>query len=364
MSLRQRLLEAAPGAVLLARAPGRVNLIGEHTDYNGFPVLPFAIDRHVRVAVIPRNDDRLRVRNLESERYPAEEMGLAEIPLRPRRGTWVDYVVAAARSRPPESGLDLLVAGDVPVEAGLSSSSALVVASMLALGEAGDRFELAEESRLAERYVGTLSGGMDQAISLLAREGQALRIDFRPLRVEPVALPEELAIVVAHSGVRAAKSGAAREAYNDRVRVCAAAAVALGAPPEGLLADVPADGIRLERLEDPEMRRRAGFVFAEAERVGRAVETLVAGDLSAFGELLNASHAGLRDDYEVSHPAVDTLVERALEAGALGARVVGAGFGGCIVAACETAVADRLVGALGPDAWRFEATGPAARETL
>jgi len=277
----------------------------------------------------------------------------------------VDYVVAAARQRRPATGVELVVAGDVPAEAGLSSSSALVVAAFLALGEAGDRAALAETARLAERYVGTLSGGMDQAVALLGQPGQALRIDFRPVRAMPVDVPTDLAVVVAHSGVQAAKSGAAREAYNARVRECLRAAHELGAGPDGLLADVPLERRGLVRdLDDPTLRRRANFIFAEARRVDEAVRALEADNLPVLGELLNASHRGLRDDYEVSHPAVDALVERALAAGASGARVVGAGFGGCIVAICERERAPRLQAALGPDAWNFSPAAGADRTAV
>jgi galactokinase len=364
--MRTRLLKMMPEAEVIARAPGRVNIIGEHTDYSGFPVLPMAIDRHAWIAARSLAEPVLRVRSVDPDRYPAEEVPLDALGARERAGTWVDYVVAAARCRPPEGGRELLVAGDVPAEAGLSSSSALVVASFLALGEPGDRHELAEQARLAERYVGTLSGGMDQAISLLARSGHALRIDFRPVRTELVPVPAELAVIVANSGVRAPKSGAAQEGYNSRVRTCLSAARQLGAPRGGLLADVPGDDLRARAsaLPDPVTARRTRFVFEEASRVASAVEALRLGDLEALGTLVNASHAGLRDDYEVSHPAVDALVERARGTGALGARIVGAGFGGCLVAVCRQRVAADIVAELGPDAWQFDAAGPAARERL
>ncbi|NKB89517.1 MAG: galactokinase [Acidobacteria bacterium] len=363
--MRERLLEALPETSIVARAPGRVNIIGEHTDYNGFPVLPMAIDRAVWIAAAPTGDDTLVVRNVDDDRYPAETINLLDLPSREPRGTWVDYVVAAARRRVPESGLELVVVGDIPAEAGLSSSSALVVASFLALSESGDRALLAEEARLGERYVGTLSGGMDQAISLLGTPGNALRIDFRPVRVKPVTVPEDIAIVVAHSGVHAAKSGAAREAYNARVHECLSAARQLGAPEGGLLADVPVSRrADLAAIDDPLLQRRAGFVFAEARRVDEAVRALQYDSVEVLGELLNASHRGLRDEYDVSHPAVDDLVRRARVAGAAGARVVGAGFGGCVVAVCRREQAGAIRAALGPDAWVFRPAAGASRETL
>jgi galactokinase len=359
--MRQAVLRELLDARVIARAPGRVNLIGEHTDYNGFPVLPMAIDRSIWVATAPRAERTLLIRSVEANKFPGEEIPLDQLAQRRRVGTWVDYVVAAARKRPPATGLEMVVAGDVPPEAGLSSSSALVVASLLALSPAGDRTLLAEQARHAERYVGTLSGGMDHAISLLARPGHALRIDFRPVRVEAVAIPASLGVVVADSGVTAAKSGAARQAYNDRVRQCLTAAQLLGVD-DGLLADVgERERRRVGAIQDPVLRRRTGFVFDEAKRVEAAVEMLRTGDLPALGALLDASHAGLRDEYEVSHPTVDRLVETARGAGALGARVVGAGFGGCIVAVCERQVVPDLIAAFGARAWRFEAAGPAER---
>jgi galactokinase len=363
--MRNQLIQALPDATLVVRAPGRVNLMGEHTDYNGFAVLPMAIDRGIWIAAAPRDAATLTVRSIDPVRYPSETIALDALPERSPAGTWVDYVVAAARRRLPAAGLELVVAGDVPAEAGLSSSSALVVASFLALGEIDDRAELAEHARLAERYVGTLSGGMDQAIALLGQAGQALKIDFRPVRAAHVAMPPNIAVVVAHSGVAAAKSGAAREAYNSRVRECLAAARHLGVPNGGLLADAtPAMRCALHDLEDPVLRQRAGFVFAEARRVEEAARALKAGNLPVLGELLNASHRGLRDDYEVSHPAVDALAERALAAGAAGARVVGAGFGGCIVAVCARERAPQLRAALGPEAWNFSPAAGADRTVL
>lgn len=362
--MQQRLNDLLPAATVIASAPGRVNLIGEHTDYNGLPVLPMAIDRRVWVAAGPLAAPVLRIRSVDPGRYPGEEVALEQLQQRARRGFWTDYVVAAARRRPPTRGVELLVAGDIPSQAGLSSSSALVVACMLALGPDGDRTALAEDARRAECYVGTLSGGMDQAICLLATPGHALRIDFRPLRAQRVKLPPEFGVVVAHSGVHAAKAGAARAGYNARVRQCAMAARQLGAADGGLLADVPGPDRqrRAARLADPVLARRARFVFAEAGRVEAAVDALRAVDLPTLGDLFNASHAGLRDDYEVSHPAVDALVRRALSSGAAGARIVGAGFGGCIVAVCERQRATDLAASLGEHAWEARPAGAAVRQ--
>ncbi len=369
--LRRRLLAELPDATVIAQAPGRVNLIGEHIDYNGFPVLPIAVDRRVWVAAAPRSEFTLCVRNIDAASYPAETIPLDALRTRQPRESWVDYVVAAALARHLSTGcagVELLVGGDIPPAAGLSSSSAVVVASLLALGPCDDRVKLAERACRAERYVGTLSGGMDQAISLLAEPGRALRIDFDPLRIAPVELPSDLAIVVANSGVVAPKGGSVQHAYNTRVQECSSAAERLGAPArEGVgvkLVDVPlAERLSVPELPDP-ARRRARFVYAEAARVEAAIDALARHDLTLFGAILDASHAGLRDDYEVSHPEVDRLVGRARAAGALGARIVGAGFGGCIVAACRRGQVSSLLEALGPSAMRLEPCGPAGRVEL
>lgn len=364
-------LAALPAATVGAFAPGRVNLIGEHTDYSGLPVLPFAIPLGLAVAAAERPWPAITVRSALPERYPAEVIPLAELQRRPRAGTWVDYVVAGLRLHPPPGGCELLVAGNLPAAAGLSSSSALVVASaMLFASDPMDRLGLAEQTRAAEHYVGTRSGGMDQATALLGQAGHALRITFRPLQARPIPVPAGLAVVVADSGVRADKGGAAQQAYNDRVQQCALAAAAMGALPGGLLADVP--GAERERraraIPDAVLAARAGFVFAEAARVDAAAAALAAGDLVALGALLDRSHAGLRDEYQVSHPAVDALVDVARAAGAAGARIVGAGFGGCCIALCRVERAEELARTLrqagAADAFPVRPAGGAVRVTV
>ncbi len=344
-----RLQELLPDAAVRAFAPGRVNLIGEHTDYSGLPVLPFAIGLGVAAAAAQRPDDAILVRHHEPARFPAERIPRGALLDRPRAGSWVDYVVAGLRVHPPQQGCEIVITGDLPQAAGLSSSAALVVAAALLFApEPLDRRRLAEQAALAERYVGTQSGGMDQAASLLGEAGHALRIAFRPLRCTPVPVPAGLAIVVADSGVRAAKGGAVQAAYNERVAQCAAVARLFGVPPGGVLADIPGKDRerRVRSVQDPLLARRAGFVFAEAARVDAAVAALRTGDLPALGALLDQSHQGLRDEYEVSHPAVDALVAAAKRHGALGARIVGAGFGGCCIALCARPSAGLLISRL------------------
>ncbi len=320
-----------------------MNLIGEHIDYAGFPVLPMALTREVRILFRPRTDARVQVSNLDP-RFPEEafEIGL-EIP-RAEAGGWGNYLRAAgqavARDYGLVRGMDALVHADLPDSAGLSSSSALVVAAALALlasGEAGasalesasGRLLLAEILAAGERYTGTQGGGMDQAVSLLAREGHACRIEFEPLAVRHLPIPDDWSFVVAHSGHSARKSGPEQGAYNRRrSEVEAALSHDSEDPPP------------------PELARRLRHVTTEAARVEAACRALAEQDADAFGRAMTASHASLRDDFEVSTPALDSMVEAALEAGAPGARLTGAGFGGCAVALASPSTAGRVLAAM------------------
>lgn len=310
----------------VAFAPGRVNLIGEHIDYHGGPVLPAALRQGVTVAWGRRVDRTIRAASVDPSgepRHPdvvfdAEAIGEAEAG-----GGWANYVkAAAAMARPP--GLDLLVTSDLPEASGLSSSSALIVAAGLAMlaaaGSLGalteaDRLDLAGQFAEAERFVGTAGGGMDQAASLGGREEHVLRIGFEPLRWRAIPFPESLALIVAHTGVRAEKSGAAQARYNE---------------------------IRASR-DDPEVSMH---IRTEIERVAAFEAALVAGDAPTCGALMDASHASLRDRLRVSHPALDTLVEVARRTGAVGARMTGAGLGGSIVALTGADRAEAVVQAL------------------
>ena len=386
----------------VARAPGRVNLIGEHTDYNGFPVMPMAIDRDIAIAGVARSDGEVHL--LNRGRFATRSFALGDTIAPFPAGDWGNYVKAAAQGlgRHLDGGLrrgaDLYVDGDVPDGAGLSSSSALVVASALALLAANEvdvpHADLAELLPRAEQYVGTLSGGMDQTISLLGLAGHALRIDFRPLRWRPVPLPTESCFVVAHSLVHADKAGGARRAYNTRVAECRLAAWAaarllrgesdsaapllgdlpklLGMPTASVAAAVesvlPAAEVTLEQLgsltgapgsairaavdlpADVENRfalaARARHVLTEASRVDLAEAALHAGDAEACAAAMIGSRAGCRDGYEISCAALEALGTTALRMGALGARLTGAGFGGCIVALVPTSTATDFVAEL------------------
>ena len=313
------------------RAPGRVNLIGEHTDYNQGFVLPLAIDLECVVRAKPA--DRIRVRS----RDVADDVELAADGTGDAEG-WGRYVAAVARELAelgrPDAGMDAEVASTVPRGSGLSSSAALEVSVALALCDAAGfelpATELALACSRAERAAtGVPTGIMDQLASLAGRAGHALLIDCRTLEVEPVALAEGLAVLVVHSGVSRELAGSA---YADRRAACEAAAARLGVP---ALRDATPEQV----ADDP----RARHVVSENARVLAAIEALRDGDTAALGRVLSESHASLRDDFEVSVPALDALTSALEDAGADGARLTGAGFGGAVVAVCTTAGAERVL---------------------
>jgi len=291
--------------------PGRVNLIGEHIDYLGFPVLPMAIRRHLTLRWSPRRDRMIRV---VSEGHGAREFQWKDEIVPSPQGDFANYVKAAAQAVARRwgvgTGIDCEIASTVPEAAGLSSSSALVIAAALALlrarGEAWEFAELMEVLPEGERYVGTRGGGMDHAVCLAGREGCALKIGFSPVTAKPVPVPRDWAFFVAHSLRRAEKSGGQREEYNRRRALAEAG--------------------------DPLALRHA---LGERERVENAVLALRGACFDRFGELLNVSHRSLRDDLKVSCEAADRLAEDCLAAGAVGARIMGAGFGGYVVGLCR-----------------------------
>jgi galactokinase len=312
-----------------AFGPGRVNLVGEHTDYNEGLCLPFAIAAGVTVEVGegPAGAIHAHAADLEEQdafalREPEPAAGWRAFV----RGTVAELQRAGHRLR----GGTVSIRGDVPRGSGLSSSAALEVALALALlahsGEAEpDRRALARLcSRVENDWVGAQTGLLDQLAALFGREGHAVRLDMRGLAVEPVALDlGAWRLVVVDSGVEHAHAGSG---YNDRRRECRAACEALGV---GSLRDAGAGDA--DRLPAP-LDRRLRHVVSENARVDRAVAALRAGDLPALGGILDASHASLRDDYEVSVPEVDRTVTRVKDAGAAGARMVGGGFGGSVLA--------------------------------
>lgn len=325
---------------LVAEAPGRVNLIGEHTDYNGGFVLPIAIDRTVAVALGRRDDGVVRAFSIDygqCDEFAAERVHR----FLGTRGGWRDYVRGVVWALLDEQtavrGADLAIAGDVPRGAGLSSSAAIevAVAGALTAGADIEPRALALLCQKAENlFVGVRCGIMDQMASALGREGHALLIDCRSLGCEPVPLPPGIAIVVIDSKV---PRNLAETPYNTRREECEAAARALGV--ESLR---DADEAMLSRLSGG-LLKRARHVVAENARVLATVEALRAGDLGAVGCLLAESHASLRDGFEVSTPELDLLVELAggVE-GVVGARMTGGGFGGCTINLVREEAAGRI----------------------
>jgi galactokinase len=308
------------------RAPGRVNLIGEHTDYNQGLVLPVALDLECRVTAVASRWNLLKARSLDLGLEQTWPLGSFE-----RHGDWSDYVagvaVELAKSGVRIPPAELEIRSTVPIGAGISSSAALEVAVALALcGLAGvelSRVELAVACQRAEnQFVGIQSGIMDQLVSLLGVRGHALLIDCRSLDKRPVPLPEGCDLILVNTMVR--HELAATE-YNRRRQECEEAAALLGVS----LRDArPADAAA---LPEP-LRRRARHVIGENGRVEQFIAACASGDLEQAGELMYASHASLRDDYEVSCPELDFLVETARSiGGVLGARLTGGGFGGCTV---------------------------------
>jgi galactokinase len=295
--------------VAFVRAPGRVNLIGEHTDYNGGWVLPMALELDCLVGYRPRPDGEVNVASLD-----------APDDITP----WTDALVEAlAEEGRRDVGVDAAVATNVPMGAGLASSGALSIALGLALSRvAGLSLEpavLAEACRRAEeRATGVPCGFMDQMVAALGRPREPLLIDCRSASVEAVALPADAAVVVVDSGVRRSLSDGR---YAERRAACDAAAARIGVP---ALRDAA-----LEQVADDPVARH---VVSENERVHRMVRALRAGDLEDAGAILTEGHRSLRDDFAVSTPEVDALVERLLGLGAHGARLTGGGFGGCVIA--------------------------------
>ena len=322
------------GEIRVTAAPGRVNLIGEHVDYHGLPVLPMALRRRIRVAYRPRTDRRIRA---VSAGYGRREFEWTPELARAPEGDWENYMRAAAQAVARKwgagVGVDAAVASDLPPAAGLSSSSALLVAFTLALLEANRQRatfeELMEILPEGEQFVGTWGGGMDHAASLASKEGCASLIGFDPLSVRAIPMPDEWGFLVAHSLRTAEKSGPVREAFNARRRAGTAALARLGYASYREALTSLAD--HEKRWSAPLERDAFLHVTGEALRVTAAVKAMEAGDAATFGRLLLESHASLRDRLKVSCPELDSLVDAAMESGALGARLTGAGFGGCAV---------------------------------
>lgn len=326
----------------LIRAPGRVNLIGEHTDYNDGFVLPMTIDRAVWIAMRPRSDHTLILHSLDFD--DAAEIDLDN--LRREGSSWREYVKGVAfilRSESRLRGWEGVLGGDVPIGAGLSSSAAVEMAAALAFAVAGDLpWDAARMARVGQRaeneWVGINCGIMDQMISAAGRRDHALLIDCRSLETRSVPLPPDTAVVVLDTATR---RGLVDSAYNERRAQCEAAAAYFGVP---ALRDV--DMATFERDAgglDEVVRRRARHVISENERTLAVAEAMRRGDAVEMGRLMNAGHASMRDDFEISRQEMDVMVALAQsDPACYGARMTGGGFGGAAVALVRLAEASRF----------------------
>ncbi|MCK4304143.1 MAG: galactokinase [Candidatus Eisenbacteria sp.] len=319
------------------RSPGRVNLLGDHTDYNDGFVLPMAIDRWVWIALQPTTDRRVTVYSLDF----GDTAEFALDRLRPVTPGWPEYLKGVAWTL-QEAGHTLagwrgVIAGNIPLGAGLASSAALEMAVARAFAAVSDMpWDPVAMARLGQRaesqWVGVSCGIMDQLISACGREGHALLIDCRSLEMQPIPLPAGVTVVVLDTTTR---RDLIDSAYNERRAQCEAAASHFGAP---ALRDVSLTQLesQFHTLEEP-IGLRARHVVSENLRTLKAAEAMRRDDAAAFGKLMNASHTSLRDDFRVSSRALDLLSASARQqTGCYGARMTGAGFGGCAVALVET----------------------------
>ncbi len=335
---------------VVGRAPGRVNLIGEHTDYNAGLCLPVALPHATYAALRPRADDVVTVASGQ-QRDPWRGTLATSGPGGPQG--WAAYVAgvvwAMREAGHDVPGLDIVVEGTVPLGAGLSSSAALecsvAVAVTRVLGleltDALRRALVAACMRAESEVAGAPTGGMDQSVALLAHDGAALLIDFADHSTEAVDLPlaaSGLTLLVTDTRVSHALGDGG---YAARRADCESAAAALGL--DSLREATPAD---LDRLHDERIRRRARHVVTEIDRVRATVTALRAADWAGLGRLFGDSHLSMRDDFEISCPELDTAVVTALEAGAVGARMTGGGFGGSTVAVVPTTRVDAVVRAI------------------
>lgn len=355
MSLEQQILHAfqqhyGAEAAIVVRAPGRVNLIGEHTDYNDGFVLPLAIDRATWIALRPRPDRRVTVHALDFG--ASDTFDLDALTQQP--GSWADYVRGVAWALGQHGyllgGWEGVMAGDVPIGAGLSSSAALELAVARAFGAVAgwpwDAARMALIGQYAEnKWVGMNCGIMDQMISAAGVADHALLIDCRSLETRAMPLPTDTAVVVLDTATR---RGLVDSAYNERRAQCEAAARHFGVK---ALRDVTAAQLEAAQGElDALTYRRARHVISENDRVLQACDAMAAGDAATLGRLLNASHLSLRDDFQVSNRELNLIVAAAqAHPACLGARMTGAGFGGCAVALVTDAGVENFVAQVSAD---------------
>ncbi len=338
---------------VVVTAPGRVNLIGEHTDYNDGFVLPAAIDRAIEFAGRRRTDRRVRAHSLDFN--DQVEFSLDDIQ-KDAQHTWSNYLRGVSKFLEEDghrlAGADLVFGGNVPREAGLSSSAAVEVGATVfwkkLLGLELDPVYVVKLARRAEnQFVGVPCGIMDQFISALGRKDHALFLDCRDLKYRHVPLREGIKIAVCNSGVKRALAQSEYEVRLNQCRQAVAQIASTGLAVKSLRDIEPADLETARGALTEILLRRARHVVTENARVLEAVKVLEGGDVERFGELMNASHESLRDDYEVSSKELDVLVEVAWkQPGVLGARMTGAGFGGCTVNLVRAEAADAFAEAV------------------
>jgi len=338
--------------LITASAPGRVNLIGEHTDYNGGAVLPAALPQRVHIALARQPHATITI---SSSRFDAKiERPIGDA----RRGDWTDYAIGALAKASErgwlEGGLLIQIDSDVPDGAGVSSSAALITAILRAAAEIGqvetNAVSIAQHARAVENdYIGMPCGIMDQMAVGLADHGKALALDTQSLDFEVIDIPQDWRFVVIHSGVR---RELADGRYKSRFEECQAAAEHLGAK---MLCHLDAAQIAAMSALPENLRKRTQHVTSEHQRTIEATAAMKIGDLQSFARLMNESHRSYAQDFEASTPEIDALVQDALKSGAKGARLTGGGFGGCIVALYDAAAEEDAVQALldnHPNAWR------------
>lgn len=333
---------------LVVRAPGRVNLIGEHTDYNDGFVFPMAINRAVWIALRPREDSMVKLYSMNFDQ--TAEMDTTQ--LEKGEPSFAEYVKGVAWAL-QDAGYDLkgfegVLKGDVPIGAALSSSAALELAvSRTFSAISGYAWDPKKMSQLAQRteneWMGVQSGIMDQLISALGEKDHALLIDCRSLETKPATVPDGTIVIIMDTGTR--RGLAVDGAYNERREQCEAAAEFFGVPK---LRDVTLEQFQAREAElDPLVAKRARHVITENERTLEAYAAMQNGDAQTMGKLMDASHISMRDDFEISTDALNTMVEIAqAQAGCYGARMTGGGFGGCAVALVDEAQAEAFVEAV------------------
>ncbi|MFN3214782.1 MAG: galactokinase [Henriciella sp.] len=338
--------------VATAKVYGRVNLIGEHTDYNGGAVLPAAITRSIHVGVAPNDSHLVAIKSARFEHKHERLLG------DPKRGDWTDYAMGAVSKAEAlgwiSGGIDLFIESDVPDGAGVSSSAALITAILRASAEMAsvqiDPVEVAKHARAVENdYIGMPCGIMDQMAVGLSDPGSALALDCHTLNYDVIDIPDTWSFVTLHSGVR---RELADGRYKARFEECAQAAERLGAEELCLLDQSQRSGL----ASLPEnLRKRAQHVTSEHNRVLAATAAMKAADINMFARLMSESHYSYSQDFEASTPAIDALIDDAVISGAKGARLTGGGFGGCIVVLLERSQEARwleLFLARHPESWR------------